>query len=101
MLARGALANPWLFPESLHALRCEVPEGFLNPTPLQRGAELSRLGERARELCGERQAVVLIKRLMGGTLRGMDGAAELRRRAGCARDWDTLLEILRAGISAS
>ena len=101
MLARGAMANPWLFPESLHALRCAVPEGFLNPTPRQRGAELSRLGERARALCGERQAVVLIKRLMGGMLKGMEGAAELRRRAGCAADLDSLLEVFRMGMEAS
>ena len=64
-----------------------------------RGAELSRLGERARALCGERLAVVLLKRLMGGMLRGMSGAAELRRRAGCASDLDALLEVFRAGMA--
>ncbi len=99
MLARGALANPWLFPESLRALGYALPEGLLDPTPERRGAELSRLGERARKLCGERQAVVLIKRLMGGMLKGMEGAAELRRRAGCATELDALLEVFRVGLS--
>ena len=99
MLARGALANPWLFPESLRALELPIPDGFLDPSPGLRGAELSRLGERARALCGERLAVVLLKRLMGGMLRGMSGAAELRRRAGCASDLDALLEVFRAGMA--
>ena len=99
MLARGALTNPWLFPESLRALELPIPGGFLDPSPELRGAELSRLGERARALCGERLAVVLLKRLMGGMLRGMSGAAELRRRAGCASDLDALLEVFRAGMA--
>ena len=64
MLAWGALANPWLFPESLRALELPIPGGFLDPSPGLRGAELSCLGERARALCGERLAVVLLKRLM-------------------------------------
>ena len=62
MLARGALANPWLFPESLRALELPIPGGFLDPSPGLRGAELSRLGERARALCGKRRnGPVIIK----------------------------------------
>ena len=99
MLARGALANPWLFPESLRALGFPIPGELIDPSPELRGEELSRLGERARALCGERLAVVLLKRLMGGMLRGMSGAAELRRRAGCASDLDALLEVFRAGMA--
>lgn len=98
MLARGALANPWLFSESLRALGFELPESLLNSSPVRRQAELCRLGERAQELCGARQAVVLVKRLMGGMLKGVDGAAELRRRAGCATDLETLLAVFRAGM---
>lgn len=100
MLARGALANPWLFPESLRALGFAVSEELLDPSPELRGAELCRLGERARELCGARQAVVLLKRLMGGILKGMNGAAELRRRAGCATDLEELLEVFRLGMTS-
>ncbi len=106
MLARGALSNPWLLPEALHALGFDVLSeqlaragiGVLPPTPEDRFAALCRLGERAREMIGERQAVVLLKRLMGGILRGMEGASELRRRAGCAVELDELLSVFSAGM---
>ena len=106
MLARGALSNPWLLPEALHALGFDVPQECLvragivalPPTPEDRFAGLCRLGERARELIGERQAVVLLNRLMGGILRGMEGASELRRRAGCAVELDELLSVFSVGM---
>ncbi|MCR5346225.1 MAG: tRNA-dihydrouridine synthase [Fretibacterium sp.] len=97
MLARGALSNPWLLPEALQVLGYDVPPERLFPTPKTRLAGLRRLGERARELLGEHQAVVLLKRLMGGVLRGMPGAAELRRRAGTAVE---LAEVLRVFSTA-
>ncbi len=84
MLARGALTNPWLFPEALLALGYSVKEDFINPPAVLRLARLVELGERAREVSCERQAVLTLKRLMTGMLRGLNGAAELRRRAGCA-----------------
>ncbi len=106
MLARGGLANPWLLPSALRALGFDVPPerlaragiGALPPTPEARFAGLCRLGERAREMIGERQAVVLLKRLMGGILWGMEGASELRRRAGCALELDELLSVFSAGM---
>ncbi|MBQ7264090.1 MAG: hypothetical protein IJR14_10295, partial [Synergistaceae bacterium] len=62
--------------------------------PGDRARALRELGERAREVLGERQGVVLTKRIMGGLLKGMAGAAELRCRAGSARDLDELMGIL-------
>ena len=93
MLARGALANPWLLPESLNALGYPVPPELLNPTNESRLEAMRRLGARAGEELGEHQAVVLLKRLMGGILRGMDGAAELRRRAGQAVTLEGILGV--------
>ncbi|MBR1671469.1 MAG: tRNA-dihydrouridine synthase family protein [Fretibacterium sp.] len=93
MLARGALANPWFLPEALHKLGFEVPAGRLNPGLKERFEALCRLGDGAKAVVGERQAVVLLKRLMGGILRGMEGASELRRRAGCAVALDELLGV--------
>lgn len=98
MLARGALANPYLFPRALAALGYVVAEDLLNPTPVQQLARLTSLGERARMLSGSRLAVVLLKRLMGGMLKGIHGAADLRRRAGSAIDLDELLGCFAEGI---
>ena len=41
---------------------------------------------------------LLLKRLMGGILRGMEGASELRRRAGCAVELDELLSVFSVGM---
>ena len=97
MLARGALADPWLFPRTLSELGYPVPPEYLNPAPEGRARALHCLGDRAREELGERQAVVLLKRLMGGVLKGMPGAAELRRRIGCATKLEELLAALCGG----
>lgn len=94
MLARGAMADPWLFPRALHELGRDVPREMLAPSPGDRARALRELGERAREVLGERQGVVLTKRIMGGLLKGMAGAAELRCRAGSARELDELMGIL-------
>ena len=93
MLARGALANPWLLPESLDELGYDVPNGHINPANMARLDALRRLGERAKDQLNEHQAVVILKRLMGGILRGMEGAAELRRRAGQAVTLDDILRV--------
>lgn len=93
MLARGALADPWLLPRTLAELGHSVPPELLAPSRETRLEALRRLGERAAEVQGERQAVVVLKRFMGGVFKGMPGSSELRRRAGCAV---SLREILDA-----
>ncbi len=93
MLARGAIANPWLVTEALNSLGFEVKPEFLNPTPEQRIKSIYELGKNAECEIGERQAVVLIKRMAGGLLKGVTGAAELRRRAGCSNNLNELLNI--------
>ncbi|MDR2529306.1 MAG: tRNA-dihydrouridine synthase family protein [Synergistaceae bacterium] len=95
MLARGALADPYLFPQALSALGYPIPLALKNPTREQRLEQLKRLGERARQFCGTRGAVVLIKRLMAGALKGTRGSRELRRRAGSTTDLNELLEVLK------
>ncbi|MDR1873867.1 MAG: tRNA-dihydrouridine synthase family protein [Synergistaceae bacterium] len=99
MLARGALANPYLFPQALHALGRKT-RGSASPTMEQQVERLRALGNDARDVCGPRLAVVLLKRLAGGVLRGMPGAADLRRRLGETTNLEGLLEILRESSSA-
>ena len=83
----------------LHALGFDVPPEDLFPTPEARFAGLRRLGERAEAMIGERQAVVLLKRLMGGVLHGMAGAAELRRRAGMSTKLREILSVFSSVLS--
>jgi tRNA-dihydrouridine synthase len=97
MPARGALANPYLFPLALRALGYDVPEERLAPTFEERLGLLRSLGESSREFDGPRLAVVLLKRFLAGALKGAEGAAALRRRAGLTNDLDELLEILAPG----
>ena len=98
MAARGALGNPWLFAEALDALGYAVPEMARDTTSTGRMAALRWLGERAVGTSGEAQAVILLKRLMGGVLRGTSGAAELRRQAGCSSSIEEILAVFRKGM---
>ena len=98
MLARGALGDPWLFAAALKDLGCEVPPMAADASPRGRLSALRWLGERACGISGEAQAVVLLKRLMGGVLKGTAGSAELRRRAGISGRLDEILEVFREGM---
>jgi tRNA-dihydrouridine synthase len=98
MLARGALANPYLFPLALGTLGRQVPDELRNPTPDQRFQRLRDLSERSREVSGLSATLVLLKRLMAGMFKGVPGAGELRRRAGSATHLDELLRLLADGI---
>ncbi|MDR1379518.1 MAG: tRNA-dihydrouridine synthase family protein [Synergistaceae bacterium] len=98
MLARGALANPYLFPLTLRALGRQVPDELWNPTPEQRFQRLRSLSERSQEVSGLSATLVLLKRLMAGMFKGVPGAAELRRRAGSATRLDELLSFLAEGV---
>ena len=90
MIARGAIANPWLVCEALDALGIKK---FENLNAQERVKNIYELGKSAELEIGERQAVVLIKRMAAGLLKGMAGAAELRRRAGCSTNLNELLNI--------
>ncbi|MDR2179925.1 MAG: tRNA-dihydrouridine synthase family protein [Synergistaceae bacterium] len=95
MLARGALANPCLFPLALRALGCRVSEDLTNPTLEQRIQRLRDFGVRAEEVCGPRTALVLLKRLTSGMFKGVSGVSELRRRIGPASSLEEFFETLR------
>jgi len=103
MLARGALANPYLFSQALYALGRErknrkISDADINPTKESRLLQLRTLGERIREISGPGHAVVLIKRILSGTLKGTPGTVELRRRVGATTDLNELVRLLEGGI---
>jgi tRNA-dihydrouridine synthase len=99
MAARGALADPYLFPSALKALDYPVPSELADPSPEQRLARLRALAFQARALSGPRAAAALLKRLLGGMFKGMAGVSALRREAGSATNLDELLGYLNEGIS--
>jgi tRNA-dihydrouridine synthase len=103
MLARGALANPYLFPLALETLRYQLPGELRNcgsaaPTPEQRFRRFRDLSDRSREISGPNATLVLLKRLMGGMFKGVPGVAELRRRAGSSTDVDEVLRFFAEGV---
>ena len=78
MLARGAIANPFLFGDSV--MRIDV---------------LIKFAKRAEELSGEHKAVVLMKRFAGSVLRFAPSSAEKRKRVCMSTRLNELLEILQ------
>ena len=91
MLARGIIANPFLFEEC----------AGLAKTQEERLAELLAFAYRARELSGEHMAVVIMKRFAGSVLRFAHGSAELRQKAMLAQSLDDLLATLKQGVKAN
>ena len=91
MLARGIIANPFLFEEC----------AGLAKTQEERLAELIAFAYRARELSGEHMAVVIMKRFAGSVLRFAHGSAELRQRAMLTKSLDDLLDTLKQGVKAN
>ena len=90
MLARGIIANPFLFEE--YAGLAKTQEARL--------AELLAFAYRARELSGEHMAVVIMKRFAGSVLRFAHGSAELRQKAMLTKSLDDLLATITKGVNA-
>ena len=88
MLARGIIANPFLFEE--YGGKFRTSEDRLN--------ELLKFSYRAEELSGEHRALVALKRFAGSVLRFAHGSAELRHLAMTAGSPAELREILKRGV---
>ncbi|GHS88116.1 tRNA-dihydrouridine synthase [Synergistales bacterium] len=100
MLARGAVANPFLFRKSLFALGLLASLEFFDTFEARIGI-LLELSEELKEECGERLAVVLLKRFLGGVLRGFPASAEARRAVGVVTDYSEMTQILRSYADAA
>ena len=87
MLARGIIANPFLFEEFSGKVR----------TRGERLREILAFSHRAEELSGKHSALVLLKRFAGSVLKFSRGSAELRRQAMTADTPQSLREILMTG----
>lgn len=75
-VGRGALGNPWLFSQIKQALRGEIPQKPSRETVLTLALRHARL---MADWKGERSAVVEMRKHFAWYLKGMHGAASLRR----------------------
>lgn len=87
MLARGIIADPFLFEEFYGKFR----------TKEERLAEIVKFSYRAEALSGEHRALVAMKRFAGSVLKCSRNSAELRNLAMTADSLDTLRDILLRG----
>ena len=90
MLARGAIANPFMF-EEFHGKFRDNDE---------RVEILIKFATRAKELSGEHKALVAMKRFAGGMLKFSQGSAEKRRLACTSTSLDEITKILRGNTSS-
>ena len=87
MAARGALSNPFIFSDT--------------PSYPPAEAQLALLQQFGRDVCswaGPRIAVMMMKRLLAGMLKGMYGAGVLRREIARELDYERIESLLKAGI---
>ena len=92
MVARGALGNPWIFREA---------KALYNGIALPQRPSLNEMASLIEshyrltiEEKGERQAVLEMRKHIGWYLKGLPGAAEMRRRVNQLTNGKELLELL-------
>ena len=85
MFARGALGNPWIFREAL---------GGEPPAPAERRAMMLRHLDLVIEAKGEHRAVLEMRKLWGFYMKGVRGAAEIRRRVNALETAEALRGLL-------
>ncbi|MBP3649737.1 MAG: tRNA dihydrouridine synthase DusB [Clostridia bacterium] len=91
MIGRGAMGNPWLFRESLAAIRgTEV-----QPVSLQERVDTARSHARWMvDFKGERLGVMEMRKHIGHYIGGLRGATALRRELNMAKTLDELNSLL-------
>ena len=97
MYARGGLGNPWIFRKSISLLNDEDgiatnPEPF--PTEEERNQVMRRHLDLAIERKGEKRAVREMRKLWSFYMKGIPGAAEIRRRINSMETRAELLKLL-------
>lgn len=91
MIGRGAMGNPWLFRESLAALR----GGEAQPVTLQERVDTALLHARWMvDFKGERLGVMEMRKHIGHYIGGLRGATALRRELNMAKTLEELNGLL-------
>ncbi len=79
MIARGSFGNPWIFQQAREALDGRVPKAA--PNAAERFAVALRHAALQRQIQGDaRRTAVEFRKHLGWYVRGMPGAADLRRQ---------------------
>ena len=94
MLARGALADPFLFPRTLAFLGHDVHNSYRNPSPDFQVQLLLSFGDLVSAEEGPKKAVLFLKRLLSGMFKGERGVGALRRDAASHHSWPELRVLL-------
>jgi nifR3 family TIM-barrel protein len=79
MIARGSFGNPWIFQQARALLEGRAPHA--DPGPAERFAVALRHARLAVEIQGDdRQTTIEFRKHLGWYVKGLPGAAELRRK---------------------
>lgn len=92
LIGRGAMGNPWLFREIADALEGRPAR---KPGPAERLALIEDHIDRTAEFKGERVAVLQMRTHIGHYIRGLHGAAEIRRQLNTVSSTAGQKELLR------
>ena len=96
MIARGALGNPWIFRDAASLWRGDgLPDP---PADEERIAMLLRHFDLISQYKGERIAVREIRKHIGWYIKGMHGAAAMRRRTNTINDPEEMRTVIRSMI---
>ena len=92
MVGRGAMGNPWVFSQ----INAYLKEGIILPEPPLQKKMLTLIDqiERMKEYKGERTAMMESRKHAAWYMKGLQGAAELRRMCGEISSMDDVLKIV-------
>ena len=99
--ARGILRDVLLIPKTLHFLGYPVDPAFLESDRQQQIQLVVKMADRAVSCEGEQLALVLVRRMLGGMLKGFQGASALRQSCSTIKNWPEMKEALLASIQSS
>ena len=93
LAARGSVKDLFLIPKTLALIDGgvrRIDDRLLAPTLEDKFAALLRIGRQCARCEGERFAPVMVRRVMGGLLKGFSGAAAIRQQCAQMREWHEL-----------
>ena len=96
MVGRGAMGQPWIFQQ----INAYLSEGVIFPDPPLEKKMLTLIHqvERMREYKGEKIAMLEARKHTAWYMKGLKGAADLRRMAGNITKMDDIFEIVQKAI---